>query len=275
MKKVLLLILLITLTVVITGCEKIEYHLPDEGVFCHDYKYDRDVELNDDEKAFFIDMFNTLEWKKGLIDADFDFIFNTKEQTIKYSSSSGVFNDYTNKRHIKGLALLTKHEINKLILLYYFERKTSDTSLDLWILQEVSDYDFTGFVEDKTHIDGCLFYGKGYEPVIKMDGSIEDPAIYVKYIIKEGTRFSHPGNYVMKIFIHDPSVYIFGLTNESTVEEFDEVLSKYDFTKVDTQEKLDDGALYKEMWICGDIYITLTKRVDEGCTLYIEVERIK
>ena len=95
MKKIFFIMVLLSL-IILSGCSR--YKLPKEGAFC--YYGDSIVELDEEGKEYIIDLLNSSKWIKGLTDDDSDYTFYTKRQTIKYTSSLGIFNDYTNKRHL-------------------------------------------------------------------------------------------------------------------------------------------------------------------------------
>ena len=134
------------------------------------------------------------------------------------------------------------------------------TTLDFWILQEVDSQDWSGYTEIPGWMGAREYYGKLYRPSIDENGDIIYPEECVKYLISAWPDYADGGQYVTRITITDPNVQFFGLTVESTREQFDEVLTKNGLKHETRVDELDQAAEYKESWSNMSYSITLTKR---------------
>ena len=89
-----------------------------------------------------------------------------------------------------------------------------ETTLEFWIGESVTEDDFSGYARDRRSMNGYL--GKGYE----LDENDELPLHYVKYEYDNYPKVDSPGIGILDIEITDPQVMIYGLTTESSIEEF-------------------------------------------------------
>ncbi len=99
-------------------------------------------------------------------------------------------------------------------------KKPADTDLELWITEDVTDFDFSEY----TYIPGWMgaeeYLGSKYAP----DGTTEEgmpilPEQCVTYIITSYPDYSSHNQHVTRIEITDPTVSFFGITMESSDEE--------------------------------------------------------
>ena len=99
--------------------------------------------------------------------------------------------------------------------------KPKDTSLEFWVLQDVSDIDFSGHY--KLHGFGAdFYYGKGYQPAeIVEDSAAIPPEHCVIYTVSPYPDYSSGGQYVTRIAITDPQVTVYGISCDSTLQDFD------------------------------------------------------
>ena len=89
-----------------------------------------------------------------------------------------------------------------------------ETTLEFWIGESVTEDDFSGYARDRRSMNGYL--GEGYE----LDENDELPLHYVKYEYDNYPKVDSPGIGILDIEITDPQVMIYGLTTESSIEEF-------------------------------------------------------
>ena len=94
------------------------------------------------------------------------------------------------------------------------------TTLEFWIGESVTEDDFSGYARDRRSMNGYL--GEGYE----LDENDELPLHYVKYEYDNYPKIDSPGHGIMYIEITDPQVMIYGLTTESSIEEFVDLFEK-------------------------------------------------
>ena len=99
--------------------------------------------------------------------------------------------------------------------------KPVDTSLEFWVIQDVSDIDFSGHY--KLHGFGAdFYYGKGYQPAeIIEDSAAIPPEHCVIYTVSPYPDYSSGEQYVTRIAITDPQVTVYGITCNSTLQDFD------------------------------------------------------
>jgi len=104
--------------------------------------------------------------------------------------------------------------------------RPEDTNLEFWITQDVSKTDFSGYRE----IVGCIgakqYYGSGYMPVKDENGYETDPEYYVKHLITAWPDYADGGEYITLIEFTDPKVTLYGLTVDSSFDDFEQIFSK-------------------------------------------------
>jgi hypothetical protein len=111
-------------------------------------------------------------------------------------------------------------------------RKPEDTNLEFWITQDVSEVDFSGYREIYGWFGARQYYGSGYLPVTDENryeadenGYEADPEYYVKYLVSAWPDYADGGKYVTCIEFTDPEITVFGLTVDSSFDEFEKVFS--------------------------------------------------
>ena len=116
--------------------------------------------------------------------------------------------------------------------------KPEGSGLDFWICEDVHDADFSGFstlsgtIGSKQYVNGRYALGP-----IEPDGYRELPEKYVSYTVSAWPDYADGGEFVTQIVITDPSVKLFGVSVESTMEEFIAAMTKNGF---DVREHNDD-----------------------------------
>lgn len=117
--------------------------------------------------------------------------------------------------------------------LNFVPEKPEDTSLEFWIVQDVAEYDFSEHAQEYGWFGCDVYYGKDYSPeIISMgcDRYIIDPEYYVKYRVEAYPDYADGGQYITDIEITDPNVTVYGLTCESSFDEFDETFRKMGYS---------------------------------------------
>lgn len=104
--------------------------------------------------------------------------------------------------------------------------EAKDTTLEFWIAENVENIDFSQYNEIYGWRGAREFYGKGYSSVKDENGNDVKPEHYVTYLITAYPDCADGGQYVTRIEITDPSVSVYGLTVNSTIEEYDAVFRK-------------------------------------------------
>lgn len=111
--------------------------------------------------------------------------------------------------------------------------KPDDTNLDLWIGQNVDNYDFSEHTEEYGWFGCRCYYGKNYEPITFEDEYgytyQERPEHYVIYHVGGYPDTLSPTQHITRIEITDPSVTLWDLTVNSTYDEFTRVMTELGF----------------------------------------------
>lgn len=131
-----------------------------------------------------------------------------------------------------------------------------ETTLEFWIGENLTDNDISGHTKV---YDG--FLGEGYG----LDENKELPKYYVRYTVDNYPKIDSFRQGVLQIKITDPEVKVYGLTTETSLEDFEEL-----FTSLGTSMviKNDTGVRAKigEVWFSlntptnGVPYITISTR---------------
>ena len=104
--------------------------------------------------------------------------------------------------------------------------KPTDTNLEFWITENVTDYDFSEY----TYVPSWgawVYYGKDYSPVVMtLDGYPVEPEHCVIYTVGSYPDESSSGHHITRIDITDPDVTFYGITLESTDEEIIAAMTK-------------------------------------------------
>ena len=134
-----------------------------------------------------------------------------------------------------------------------------NTSLEFWITEDVKDQDWTGHDEIYGWMGAREFLGSGYKKNEDPTGSNQHPEHYVSYVITAWPDYADGGEFVTDITVTDPDVTVYGLTIESTYEEFDAV-----FESLGYELSWSDGAIETRVAIKNGITFRLTRAVDDN-----------
>ncbi len=104
-----------------------------------------------------------------------------------------------------------------------------DTGLEFWITQDVAETDFSDYYEIVGGMGATQYYGSGYLPVFDEDGHEVDPEYYVKYKITAWPDYADGGEYITSIDFNDPKVAVYGVTVNSSFEEFERIFSDMEY----------------------------------------------
>ena len=134
-----------------------------------------------------------------------------------------------------------------------------NTSLEFWITEDVKDHDWTGHDEIYGWMGAREFLGSGYKKNEDPTGANQHPDHYVSYVITAWPDYADGGEFVTDITVTDPDVTVYGLTIESTYEEFDTV-----FEPLGYELSWSDGAIETRVAIKNGITFRLTRAVDDN-----------
>ena len=128
-----------------------------------------------------------------------------------------------------------------------------NTTLEYWIISDVAQIDWS----DHTEIPGWMgaheYYGKGYEPATDENGELQDPEYCVKYLVTAWPDYSLATRHITRITVTDPAVTFWGLTVNSTLDEFDALLKSKGF------KRGAEETAYKTCWENGTYIVTFTR----------------
>ena len=104
-----------------------------------------------------------------------------------------------------------------------------DTNLEFWIGENVDNFDFSGYQEKYGLFGGREYYGTGYVPM-QDEGDMQiDPEHCVLYTVTAYPDYSSGESAVTRIYITDPSVEFYGISLNSTFEDFERLMKKQGF----------------------------------------------
>ena len=105
-----------------------------------------------------------------------------------------------------------------------------ETNLEFWIGENVDNVDFSNYQENPDIMGGRLYYGTGYVPTFDEHGQPIDPEHCVLYTVTSFPDYADEAQHVTDIRITDPSVEFYGISLNSTFEEFEAVMKAQGFT---------------------------------------------
>ena len=109
----------------------------------------------------------------------------------------------------------------------WIPEKPADTTLEFWIAEDISSVDFSAHYERFGVFGAREFYGLGYSPAEVIKGSHDVlPEKYVLYTVSGYPDVLDAWNYVTFIKIADPEIQVYGLTCNSSLEEFDKTMEE-------------------------------------------------
>ena len=124
-----------------------------------------------------------------------------------------------------------------------FLSRPEDTNLEFWITERPTSDEINA--KGCTYIPGCfgcsIFLGSKYSQ-IEVDGKLVLPETYVMYTLT-GYPDLIDRSAITGINIKDPSIYVYGLTIESSIEEITNRMLSLKFKKGET-ENLANGETY-------------------------------
>ena len=99
------------------------------------------------------------------------------------------------------------------------------TNLEFWIAQNVDNVDWSKYQEKYGLMGGREFYGTGYTPTWDEWGQQVDPEHCVIYTVTSYPDYSDKAQHITSIYITDPAIEVYGLTVNSTFDEFESVVN--------------------------------------------------
>lgn len=130
------------------------------------------------------------------------------------------------------------------------EALKTETDLEFFILDDVANADFSAFQEIYGVFGASQYAPKRYG--ISSEGSIpqEIPEHCVLFTVSAWPDHADGGAFVTDITITDPKVRLFGLTVDSTAEEFIEKCELLGYKKAEKQSEADQAARGIKEYAC-------------------------
>ena len=124
--------------------------------------------------------------------------------------------------------------------------KPDDTTLEFWIAEDVSSVDFSEYYERAGVFGAKEYYGYGYSPADILEGN-EDilPQYYVIYTVGGYPDTSDDWNYVTRIQITDPDIHVYGISCDTSLEEFDDTMKELGYKVSKDSETMHTATLGK------------------------------
>lgn len=113
--------------------------------------------------------------------------------------------------------------------------KSESKNLEFWITENVEKVDFSKHKEIYGWFGARQFYGLGYAPAFDEGGNEMLPEIYVTYLISAWPDYAEGGQYITEIEFTDPKVEVFGLSVNSSFEEFERVFNELGYEVVSSE----------------------------------------
>ena len=120
--------------------------------------------------------------------------------------------------------------------------KNPHTNLEFWIGDKVEFSDFSDYESKDGLMGGYQYYGKGYVPTLDEHNQQVDPEHCVVYTITNYPDYSSPNLHISRIEITDPEIELYGITINSTPDDFKSAMSKNGFSV--TERFFRDGKCY-------------------------------
>lgn len=98
--------------------------------------------------------------------------------------------------------------------------KPSDTNLEFWLTQDVTDQDFSSHVSPGGYFGASAYYGKDYQA---------DAKSYVIYVVTGYPDYADNNKAITGITITDPAITFYSLSLASSQADFDRVMKKQGF----------------------------------------------
>ncbi len=118
------------------------------------------------------------------------------------------------------------------ILVFVFVNRKPNppaTNLEFWIGENVDDFDFSGYQEKYGLFGGREYYGTGYVPTHDDGGMQIDPEHCVIYTVTSFPDYSSGKSHITRIYITDPAIEFYGISLNSTHEDFERLMKKQGF----------------------------------------------
>lgn len=104
-----------------------------------------------------------------------------------------------------------------------------ETDLEFWIAENVDGVDFSKYQIKYGLMGGTEYYGTGYVPTVDEHGQQIDPEHCVIYTVTSFPDYSDKEQHVTRIYITDPEIEFYGITVNSSFEDFENKIKAQGF----------------------------------------------
>ena len=126
---------------------------------------------------------------------------------------------------IAGIIIVFAVLLMKVFLFPPIPSKPKDAKLEFWITENVDGVDWTDYDEPYGMFGGHAYLGKDY-PLEMADGYTQIPKEHVIYTITAWPDYADDETHVTEIEITDPAITVYGLTIDSSFDDFDGIFRK-------------------------------------------------
>ena len=103
------------------------------------------------------------------------------------------------------------------------------TNLEFWIAENVDDVDFSKYQIKYGRMGGTEYYGTGYVPTVDEYGQQVDPEHCVIYTVTSYPDYANKEQHITQIYITDPKIEFYGITLNSSFEDFEYYIQSQGF----------------------------------------------
>ena len=103
------------------------------------------------------------------------------------------------------------------------------TNLEFWIAENVDDVDFSKYQKQYGMMGGTAYYGTGYVPTVDEYGQQIDPEHCVIYTVTSYPDYANKEQHITLIYITDPKIEFYGITLNSSFEDFEYYIQNQGF----------------------------------------------
>ena len=103
------------------------------------------------------------------------------------------------------------------------------TNLEFWIAENVDGVDFSKHQIKYGIMGGTEYYGTGYAPTVDEYGQQIDPEHCVVYTVTSYPDYSNKEQHITQIYITDPEIEFYGITLNSSFEDFEYCIQNQGF----------------------------------------------
>lgn len=136
------------------------------------------------------------------------------------------------------------------------------TNLEFWIAENVDDVDFSKYQIKNGRMGGTDYYGTGYVPTVDEYGQQVDPEHCVIYTVTSYPDYANKEQHITHIYITDPKIEFYGITLNSSFEDFEYYIQNQGFEITHSNENSRTAEK-------GKYSVTITK---EWIRIRVEVE---